>query len=101
MAEEQPAHHFAGARYDRNGEVAADRQMAVRLAVIWRVLTVTRVLRDVVRTDDALAAKRWIEHLRVARHREASKRLTWRAGQRVQRVGFSGVVQHVVEERAE
>ena len=41
------------------------------------------------------------EHRGVARHREAREGLARHAGERVERVALAGLVDHVVEERAE
>ena len=101
MAEEQPAQHLAGARDHRHREIAAHRQMALRHAEIGRVLAVARILGDVGRAHDALAAEGGREHRGVARHRELGERFARHAGQGVERVGLALVVDHVVEERAE
>ena len=79
MAEEKAAKHLAGARHDRNSQIAAHRQMAGRHAVIRRILPVARVAQNVVRTDRTPAAKGRLEHRRVAWHRKLGECLTRRA----------------------
>ena len=88
-------------RDDRNGEVAADRQMTLGHAVVGRAVAVAGVGEDVVEADDALALEGGREDLRVARHREALERAAVDAGQRVEHVRLAGVGDHVVEEGAE
>ncbi len=101
VAEEQPADHLARARDYRRRQVALHRQMALGVSVVGRVLAEARVLRDVVRADDALAAEGRAEHLGVARHGEVGEGRLVDARQDVERVAFAAIVDHVVEERAE
>ena len=101
MAEEQSAHHLAGARDDRHREIAAHRQMALRHAVVRRHRAVARILRDVRGTHDALAGERRMEDRRIARHPEFLEGLARRARQGVQHERLALLVDDVVEERAE
>ena len=101
VAEEQPARDLAVARDHRHREVAADRQVALRHAVVRLVVAVARVGEHVIEPDDALAVERGGEDRRVARHREPLERAPLDAGERVEHVGLAGVGDHVVEEGAE
>ena len=101
MAEEQPAGDLAVGGHDRDGQVAADRQVTLGHAVVGVVVAVARVDEDVVEADDPLAAERRGEDLGVARHREAFEGAALDAGERVEHVGLAGVGGDVVEEGAE
>ena len=57
MAEEKAAEHFAGTGNDRDCKVAGDRQRLVRRATMRRISSVARVLPNVRRADDAMAAE--------------------------------------------
>ena len=70
MTEEEAADHFSGAADDGNRKVADDGEMALRHAVVRRVLAVAGVLCDVVGADHAFAPEGRPEHVRVPRHRE-------------------------------
>jgi len=102
MAEEQSAEHLPVTAHDRNGEIAAHRQVPFRHAKVRCVVAVAGILRDIVQADGALAVKRRRKHFGGARMRELVERLLRRARQRVQHVGLARLlVDHVVEERAE
>ena len=101
VSEEQSTQHLAGPRAHRHGQIAADRQMSCRHAMIGRRLAVARILRDVVGEDDRGTAERRLEDRGVARHRELRKGLACHTGQRIERVALPALVDHVVEERAE
>ena len=62
---------------------------------------VGRIPRDVVRANNALTVEGRGEHLRVAGHRELRERLARNARDGVEHVALTGLVLHVVEERAE
>jgi hypothetical protein len=64
-------------------------------------VTVARILQDVVGTNHAFTLEGWGKHLGIARHREFRERLVRDAGQRVQSVAFSLLVNYVVEERTD
>src|SRR6476619_8598149 len=101
VSKEQTAVDVARAALDRNREITPDRQMAWRHPVIWRVVPIARIVRDVVAADDTGALEGRLEHFSVARHRKLRKRLARHAGDRVQRVRLTGLVDDVVEECAE
>ena len=75
MAEEQAAQHSAIARHDRQGEIAAHRQMPFRHALARCVAAIALVTGDVVGTDNAQPFERRRENGGVARHGEAVKGL--------------------------
>ncbi len=79
MSEEQSTDDLAAARRDRNGQIAADRQMAFRHPLSGRIVAVAGILRDIAGPDDPLATECRREDLRVARHRKFRKGLRWRA----------------------
>ena len=58
VAEEQAAGDLAVGGHDRHREVAADRQVALRHAVVGRAVAVARVGEHVVEADDPLAVER-------------------------------------------
>src|SRR5262249_40363667 len=86
---------------DRNGKIAAYRQMPLGLTIVWRTLAVARIFHDVVGSNDTFAGERRREHLRIARHRETRKRLLRHTRQRVEHVALARIVDDVIEERAE
>src|SRR5262245_8274356 len=47
MAEEQAAQHFSAMRHDGHRKIASHPQVPGRMAVVWRILSVTRIFRDV------------------------------------------------------
>jgi hypothetical protein len=71
MAEEQTAEHFAGRCDDGYREIADDRKMAFGRPFIGGVVAIARVLSDITRADDALAAESRREHCGITRLREA------------------------------
>jgi len=72
--------------------------MSLGHAPTGRILSVTRISGDVVRTDYALAIERRREHLRVSRHGKFRERLHGSSRQGVERVALAGLVDQVVEE---
>ena len=101
MPEEQTAHNATGPRFDRHGQVAADRQAPVGQAVVRRILTVARILSHVVEPHHSAAAECGFKDRRVARHREVAEALAGNAGDAVQHVRLSAVIDAVVKEGAE
>ena len=101
VAEEQPAGDLALGGHDRHREVAADRQVALRHAVVRRAVAVAGVGEHVVEAHDPLAVEGRGEDLRVARHREALEGRAVDARERVEHVRLARVRDDVVEEGAE
>ena len=101
MAEEQAAQHTTIARHDRQGEIAAHRQMPVGHALARRVAAIALVTGNVVGAHDAQPLERRREDRGVARHREAVKGLARHAGQGVQAIAFAIGIDDIVEEGAE
>ena len=101
VAEEEPAEHVARKRDHRHGKIADDRQVSRRHAVMRRIVPVTRILADIVGAHDFRAAKCRLEDRCVARHAEFLESFARRTAERVEEVGFSALVQHIVVERAE
>ena len=102
VPEKQPADHLARAADHRDGEIAPDRQMPGRHAVVRRTLSVTRVFGDVIQPHRAGPGERRAEDLGVARHGELFERLARDTRERVEHVRAAAIVAaHVVEERAE
>ena len=75
--------------------------MALRHAFERHVMPVARIGEDVAAAHRTRAAKGRLEDRGVARHREIGEGLARYAGDRVERVGFALVVDHIVEERPE
>ena len=74
VAEEQPADDLAIAANDGDSQVAADGQVTVGHAVVWRVVPISRVGGDVVEPDGRLAVERGREHVSGAGQRELVER---------------------------
>ena len=47
MSQEQTANHLATVRYDRNGQVTADRKVSQGHPKVWIILSVTRIFADI------------------------------------------------------
>ena len=101
MAKEKAAEHFARTGDDRNGEIAAHRQMAFGHAMIGRALAIARIAQNIVGAHRPAAAERRFEDRGVARHRKFLEGAARRARERVERVGFAAFLDDVVEEGAE
>jgi hypothetical protein len=83
------ADDLAGARDDRHGEVAAHRQVALRLPWCGPHLAVARIDGDVVDATGPLAVEGRLEDRRGARHAEALERLARRARERIELVDLA------------
>jgi hypothetical protein len=79
MAEEQSTEHGAGSGNHRYGEIASHRQVSGRHAVMRGILSVARVLSDVVGTDDGFAVERRREQCGRARHWKSRESFARRA----------------------
>src|SRR6185436_4132431 len=79
VPEEKAAQYLAGTRDDRHGEVADDRQMPFRHAVVRRIFSVAGILPYVVGPHDGGAAKGRLEYSRVAWQAEFFECLARRA----------------------
>ena len=101
MAVEEASEDFVRLRFDGDGEIAADREVALGHSAIWGVVAVAGVLGDVIRADDSFAFEGGAEDLGVARHGIGGEAFAVDAGEGVEGVDFAGRVDVVVEERAE
>src|SRR5262245_50422330 len=101
MPEKETADHLAAACDDRDGEIAAHRQVPLGLAVVWGPLAVARVLEDVVGANDRRTVKGRTEQRRRTRMAELRERLTRRTRERVEREHIALRITHGVEEGTE
>src|SRR5688500_10112501 len=101
MTEEKAADDFAGARDDPNGEVAADRWMALGHAAVRLELAVARVVDDVIEANGSVAAKRGTEERRGAWMTETFEGRAGRAGKSEEHEGITMLIGVVVEKGAE
>ncbi len=66
-------------------QVACGREMAFRHAEVGSIFAVTRIFRNIIQANNALASERGAEHVCVSRHGKARKGLTRDARQGVER----------------
>ena len=101
VPEEKSANHLSRSRGDWHGQIAPHRQMSFRHAVMGLVFPVTRVFANVIGADDAGTLESRFEQSCVARHGKLVEVLPRHAGESVQHVALTLVVDDVVEEGAE
>src|SRR5262245_1806084 len=101
MPKEQASQHFSTLRFDRSCKVASDGEMPGWHPVIRIVLSEAGILSNVRRSDHTLAPEGRPEDLGIARLRKLGECFARGARQRVERIGFSSFIEHIVEERSE
>ena len=101
VPKEKAAQNFAGSRNNRHRQIASDRQMAFRHALVRRVLAISRVGQNVIGTYGTASPECRLEDGRVARHREFGEGFPRNARQRVESVGLAVLPHDVIEKGPE
>ncbi len=100
MAEEEPALNLSALRYDGHREVTGNGQVPRRHALVRDIMPIAGILLDIVGPHDPLPHEGGREDRRVARHREACKRFPRNAGEAVEHVALTILVDQIIEEGA-
>ena len=101
VPEEKATQNFPGSRDDGHGQIASNRQMTFRHALVRRVLAVSRIGQNVVGSHRAASTESRLENRGVTRHREFGEGLPRYARECVESVSFAVFPHDVIEEGAE